>query len=109
MGNGLKSLLPLIEEFSMPFYEYKCNQCGYFFEVRQSMKDEPLSTCPRCQGSVQRLISAPGINTKNFSSPTAAKFARYSDKDLRHLDLEPVKRSPDPLAPPPLTPKRQEL
>lgn len=92
----------------MPFYEYKCSQCGHRFEARQKMNDAPLSTCPQCKGSVQRLISAPGVNTKNFTSPTAAKFARYSNKDLRHLDLEPVKRSPDPLAPPPLTPKRPE-
>jgi putative FmdB family regulatory protein len=92
----------------MPFYEYKCRQCEYYFEVRQSMKDEPLKTCPQCSGSVERLISATSINTKNYNGPTEAKFARYSNKDLRHLDLEPVKRSPDPLAPPPLTPKRPE-
>lgn len=45
----------------MPTYEYKCNACGHEFEAFQSIKDEPLTTCPRCgRDEVQRLISAGG-------------------------------------------------
>ena len=40
----------------MPTYEYKCDSCGYVFEEFQSMKDDPLSKCPKCGGKVQRLI-----------------------------------------------------
>ncbi len=40
----------------MPTYEYKCDKCGYVFEELQSMNEDPLTTCPRCNGSVQRLI-----------------------------------------------------
>ncbi len=40
----------------MPTYEYRCDECGYVFEEFQSMNDEPLTTCPKCKGSVQRLI-----------------------------------------------------
>lgn len=40
----------------MPTYEYKCEQCGTF-EYWQSMKDDPLATCPTCEGPVKRLIS----------------------------------------------------
>ena len=40
----------------MPTYEYKCEDCGYTFEKFQSMKDKPLKNCPKCGGSVQRLI-----------------------------------------------------
>ncbi len=37
----------------MPTYEYECAKCGKTFEVFQSMKDDPLKTCPnkKCKGS----------------------------------------------------------
>jgi len=41
----------------MPTYEYKCQICGYMFEIFQSMKDKPATKCPECNGKVQRLIS----------------------------------------------------
>lgn len=41
----------------MPTYEYRCDSCGYVFEEFQSMKDAPLSKCPKCGSKVQRLIS----------------------------------------------------
>ncbi|MBE9569719.1 MAG: zinc ribbon domain-containing protein [Proteobacteria bacterium] len=41
----------------MPTYEYKCEDCGYMFEKFQSMKDKPIAKCPKCDGTVRRLIS----------------------------------------------------
>lgn len=41
----------------MPTYEYKCTR-GHNFEVSQSIKDEPLSKCPKCGRKCRRLISA---------------------------------------------------
>jgi putative FmdB family regulatory protein len=41
----------------MPTYEYKCQVCGYTFEKFQNMKDKLVTKCPRCNGTVQRLIS----------------------------------------------------
>ncbi len=40
----------------MPTYEYKCNHCGYVFELFQTMSAEPVKTCPKCKGEVKRLI-----------------------------------------------------
>ena len=40
----------------MPTYEYKCTQCGYVFEVFQTMSAEPIKICPKCKGEVKRLI-----------------------------------------------------
>jgi putative FmdB family regulatory protein len=48
----------------MPTYEYSCDKCGGTFEIVQSMRDAPLTECPkgRCQqkkwghGKVKRLI-----------------------------------------------------
>ncbi|MGE0470135.1 MAG: hypothetical protein Nkreftii_001899 [Candidatus Nitrospira kreftii] len=48
----------------MPIYEYQCEGCAYRFEVKQSMKDDPLSICERCGKALQRLISSPGIMFK---------------------------------------------
>ena len=41
----------------MPTYEYKCRKCGYEFEKFQSITEEPLKVCPKCEGEVFRLIS----------------------------------------------------
>ena len=41
----------------MPTYEYACPKCGHHFEVFQSMKDEPLKKCPKCNKTgVKRLL-----------------------------------------------------
>ena len=43
----------------MPTYEYRCGECGYEFELFQSMTEDPVSKCPQCgQDAVERLISA---------------------------------------------------
>jgi putative FmdB family regulatory protein len=54
----------LEEEPPVPIYEYECESCAYHFEVKQSIKDAPLTTCERCGKSVRRLISSPGIMFK---------------------------------------------
>lgn len=41
----------------MPTYEYRCGDCAHEFETFQSMVDDPLTDCPQCEGTVQRLIS----------------------------------------------------
>jgi len=48
----------------MPIYEYKCEQCGSVFELRQSFSDEPLTTHADCGGAVHRLISAAALQFK---------------------------------------------
>lgn len=49
----------------MPTYEYECLKCGKTFEIVQSMKDAPLTTCPKThcrkkvwgKGRVKRKLS----------------------------------------------------
>ncbi len=65
----------------MPIYEYECAPCHVIYEVRQQLRDPPVTTCPRCQGAVTRLISAPNLNLDNFSSPTEAKYARMGERE----------------------------
>ncbi len=40
----------------MPTYDYKCKQCGYQFELFQSMTAEAVKVCPQCNGEIIRLI-----------------------------------------------------
>jgi putative FmdB family regulatory protein len=41
----------------MPTYDYVCKKCGHAFEAFQSMKDDALTTCPKCgEESLKRLI-----------------------------------------------------
>ena len=42
----------------MPTYEYECDDCHHTFEKFQSITARPLRRCPRCGGSVRRLIGA---------------------------------------------------
>jgi len=44
----------------MPTYEYHCEKCDQIFELFQSMKADPLTTCidESCGGRVRRLIGA---------------------------------------------------
>lgn len=41
----------------MPTYDYTCTKCGHEWEAFQSMKDEPLKSCPDCKKrSAKRMI-----------------------------------------------------
>lgn len=50
----------------MPTYEYVCEKCDHRFDLFQSIKDEPIKTCPheKCgmkkwgKGKVRRAIGA---------------------------------------------------
>ena len=90
----------------MPVYEYECAPCRVIYQARQRMDDPPVTTCPACGGGVKRLISAPNLNLKNFSSPTEAKYSKMSLSDEVKMEKElqkdyqkiwlpaPVKHSP---------------
>lgn len=41
----------------MPTYDFACEECGHTFEAFQSMRDEPLKTCPKCgKPRLKRLL-----------------------------------------------------
>jgi len=60
----------------VPIYEYLCEACSYQFEVKQSIKDDPIATCERCGKPVTRLISSPAIMFKG----SGWYVTDYSDK-----------------------------
>ena len=48
----------------MPTYGYRCGNCGHQFEIFQRMSDEPLTTCPKCQGKLAKILYPVGISFK---------------------------------------------
>lgn len=42
----------------MPTYSYQCKDCGHRYDAFQSMKADPDTVCPECNGTVERLIGA---------------------------------------------------
>jgi putative FmdB family regulatory protein len=45
----------------MPTYEYACRSCGDHLEIVQSFKDEPITECPACGGSLRKVFGSVGI------------------------------------------------
>ncbi len=62
----------------MPLYEYRCSKCNGVFEVIQKFSDAPLTVHEGCGGSVERLISAPGLQFKG-SGWYITDYARGGD------------------------------
>ncbi len=48
----------------MPTYEYACKDCGEHLEVVQSFKDDALTDCPSCGGSLRKVFGNIGISFK---------------------------------------------
>ena len=49
----------------MPFYEYRCSNCGHSLTKLQSMSTPALTTCPECnQETLVKLISASNCDLK---------------------------------------------
>jgi putative FmdB family regulatory protein len=48
----------------VPLYEYQCKKCNHVFERIQKFSDPPMTTCSKCGGEVQQLISPPAIQFK---------------------------------------------
>jgi len=48
----------------MPIYEYRCDACNIQFELRQKFSDPPADRCPKCGGTVRKLVSAVSFSLK---------------------------------------------
>jgi len=66
----------------MPIYEYRCQSCEDTFEVLQKFSDEPLTSCEKCGGKLERLLSPPGLQFKG-TGWYVTDYARKSSGDGR--------------------------
>jgi putative FmdB family regulatory protein len=88
----------------MPTYEYRCKECGHEFELFQSMKDDPVECCPKCNGKVERLIGTgaglifkgSGFYATDYRSDAYKKDAK-ADRNIdipKKTESEPKKSTP---------------
>lgn len=98
----------------MPLYEYECKKCRRRVEKIQKFSDPPLTTCEKCGGELDQLISSPAIQFKGSgwyvtdyarkssapadgasggSSTSTDKKEEKKEKDTAKTS-EPVKASP---------------
>ena len=92
----------------MPIYEYVCQSCAHRFEIKQSIKDDPIKTCLRCGQEVTKLISSPAIMFKGSgwyitdysdkmkppTEATASETAANGDKSTAKGDKTPSSTTP---------------
>ncbi|HET9077104.1 MAG TPA: FmdB family zinc ribbon protein [Acidimicrobiales bacterium] len=96
----------------MPTYEYACKSCGEHLEVVQSFKDQALTTCPACGGSLRKVFGSIGISfkgsgfykTDSRSTSSATAPAKSSDSSGSSSDSSPSSTpSSTPSSPAPST------
>lgn len=71
----------------MPTYQYRCTDCADELEVVQKFTDDPLTTCPSCQGTLRKVFSPVGVVFKGSGfyatdnrSKGKANAAKHGDK-----------------------------
>jgi putative FmdB family regulatory protein len=63
----------------MPTYDYECPKCGHAFELVQSMRDAPITKCPKCKKTgVKRLV---GGGAGLIFKGTGFYITDYKNKD----------------------------
>jgi putative FmdB family regulatory protein len=81
----------------MPMYVYACESCASRREVRHGINDRPPTQCPACGGVLERVLTVPRVNAGNYSSPTAARYAKMTAaEEVAHArtELEARERRP---------------
>lgn len=66
----------------MPIYEYLCTSCSHRFEKRQAFGEEPLTTCPKCEGVLRRVIFPPGFFFKGGKPSAERRTQRVGNHDV---------------------------
>lgn len=78
----------------MPIYEYKCQQCGAHFEKRQSVSDEPLTTCEKCHGRLEKQWSLSGFQFKGAGWYVTDYAGKKSEKGEKSSTSESTADKP---------------
>ncbi|HLI48795.1 MAG TPA: FmdB family zinc ribbon protein [Chthonomonas sp.] len=82
----------------MPTYGYQCTECQYEFQAFQTMKEAPLTTCPKCNGPVKRLLYPVGIIFKGsgwYITDSRKQENTSSDGKTKKEDTTPESKSND--------------
>jgi putative FmdB family regulatory protein len=76
----------------VPTYEYACDPCRVVYRTMHKMSESGPQSCQRCHGALRKVVSAPSLNVRNFSSPTEAKYHNLSvsDEIAKEKELQKV-------------------
>ncbi|GGJ71765.1 FmdB family zinc ribbon protein [Deinococcus aquiradiocola] len=64
----------------MPTYEYKNIETGEIYEIKQSMRDAPLTVHPDTGAAIKRVLSRPGIAFKGSGFYANDSRSKSGDK-----------------------------
>lgn len=85
----------------MPIYEYRCQKCHHHFEEIQKVSDPAVAECPKCHGTVQRLISQTRFALKGegwykdgYHKPAPKKEAEVAPKPAEKSAEKPAETKP---------------
>ncbi len=67
----------------MPFYEYKCQDCGFETEYFQTIHAEPKGDCPLCHGRLVKLVTK--------GAGLIFKGSGFYETDYKRKDTSPGK------------------
>jgi putative FmdB family regulatory protein len=68
----------------LPLYAYRFTPCGNRYEKIQSFSSELDTVCPKCGGTVERPLTAPGLSFKGagwYVNDYASKSSGSSSSD----------------------------
>jgi putative FmdB family regulatory protein len=82
----------------MPTYEYLCKKCGHRFDQMQSIKAQPLDSCPVCKGQLERLFGSgsglifkgAGFYATDYRSTDYRKQARADSDKTAAVPVPPA-------------------
>jgi putative FmdB family regulatory protein len=73
----------------MPLYDFECEPCAYYTEIRQGPEDPDVHECPFCASNTLKkvFINAPSISV--IGEPTTVKhLADRNTKKMGRYELE---------------------
>jgi len=79
----------------MPIYEYECEKCGELIEIVQSFSDSPLTTCKKCSGKLNKLVSHSSFHLKG-TGWYVTDYANKSQHSNSCVKKDEKKTTPEP-------------
>ncbi|MBP3223003.1 MAG: FmdB family transcriptional regulator [Actinomycetaceae bacterium] len=97
----------------MPTYTYRCKECEYQFDIKQSFSDAPIELCSECGGKLRKVFSPVGVvfkgsgfyrtDTKNNGTITSSSTPSASSSTQK-ASASPSSSSESPSSSPVSTP-----
>jgi len=79
----------------MPTYDFECEKCAYYTEIKQGINDSSTHTCPHCEKPtlVKVFINAPAMFVRgepttigHQADRNTQKMGKYELQDKQHKD-----------------------